>query len=166
MLSSLSVDRVYILFINTLGFFFDVRFLQITIACRFQLHSFFLKQCKTRVRLILKCNSSCRWSKVQIKSFLPTNPSPPMTPLTEKLVTLGSFAKTSPTKIKNTCCFKCNCQKKPGSVHGSRLADSFQIPTTDNLSHMIKNGPFLSGFGFFACEQSVKFGVTCASYFT
>ena len=88
-----------------------------------------------------------------------------MTPLTEKLVILGSFAKASPTKIKNTCCFKCNCQKKPGRGHGSRLADSFQIPTTDNLSHMIKNSPFLSGFGYFACEQCQIWRILCKLFY-
>ena len=61
---------------------------------------------------------------MQIKEIPPFQ----TTPLTDKLVTKRWFAKASPTKNKNYCCFKCHCRRKVGRAHGSRLkAYSIQI---------------------------------------
>ena len=60
--------------------------------------------------------------------------------------------------------FKCHCQRKSDRAHGSRLADYFQIPTTDYLSDMISyTSLFLANLHN---NTRGKFGVTCASYFT
>ena len=47
---------------------------------------------------------------------------------------------------------KCHCQRKPGRGHGSRSADSFQIPATDYLSHMIVKYSLFNLIGVFSCE--------------
>ena len=44
----------------------------------------------------------------------------------------------------------CHCQRKPGRAHGSRSADSFQIPTTDYLSDMILKYSLFNMIGFFS----------------
>ena len=53
-----------------------------------------------------------------------------------------------------TClkCLECHCQTKPGRGHGSRSADSFQIPTTVYLSDMIKKYSLFNPLGFFSCD--------------
>ena len=47
---------------------------------------------------------------------------------------------------------KCHCQRKLGRGHGSRLANSFQIPTTDYLSDMILKYSLFNPIGFFSCD--------------
>ena len=74
---------------------------------------------------------------------------------------------------------KCHCQRKPGRGHGSRSADSFEIPTTDYLSDMIVKYSLFNLIGVFSCEFDnppcfwlicirlpSQFGVTCTSYFS
>ena len=74
---------------------------------------------------------------------------------------------------------KCHCQRKPGRGHGSRSADSFEIPTTDYLSDMIVKYSLFNLIGDFSCEFDhppcfwviciglpSQFGVTCTSYFS
>ena len=65
--------------------------------------------------------------------------------------------------------FKCHCQRKSDRAHGSRLADYFQIPTTDYLSDMIScDFDHLLVFNLANLHKNtrVKFGVTSTSYFT
>ena len=74
---------------------------------------------------------------------------------------------------------KCHCQRKPGRGHGSRSADSFEIPTTGYLSDMIVKYSLFNLIGDFSCEFDhppcfwlicirlpSQFGVTCTSYFS
>ena len=45
-----------------------------------------------------------------------------------------------------------NTLRKPGRSHGSRSADSFQIPSTDYLSDMVKKYSLSNPIGFFSCD--------------
>ena len=87
-----------------------------------------------------------------------SNPlSPPTTSLTEKLVTLGSFAKAPPTKLETLIALSVIVRESWAGPTGRGWPSTFKfLPQT--TSHMIKNIPFLSGltlttppvFGLFA----------------
>ena len=111
----------------------------------------------------------------------------PKKSLDQKLTPKKSHAKFLTLKILNiktleieSCSyFKCHCQRKPGRGHGSRSADSFEIPTTDYLSDMIVKYSLFNLIDDFSCEFDnppcfwlicirlpSQFGVTCTSYFS
>ena len=107
----------------------------------------------------------------------------------KKVRVIGSSKKIAGSKEKKQNSFyctvnilitvKCHCQRKPGRGHGSRSADSFEIPTTDYLSDMIVKYSLFNLIGDFSCEFDhppcfwlickrlpSQFGVTCTSYFS
>ena len=77
---------------------------------------------------------------MQIKNFLPTTPLSSYDPTNREACHFRIIPKSFTYKNKKLLLLSLSdiVRVKAGRAHRSRLADYFQIPTTDNLPHMIK----------------------------